>query len=82
MTSFGLMVAAFLSVFVLPSVAVMLIAIVAGFFSPLVPFAVGMFSDLLYLPPQTLPMMTLLGALASVVLYAVQRFVKTSIIDY
>ena len=82
MTSFGLLIVAFLSVFVLPHVAVMLVAIVAGFFSPLVPFAVGMFSDLLYLPPHSVPMMTLWGALASAMLYAVQRFVKTSIIDY
>ena len=82
MISFVLAAAAFLSVFMLPSALAMVITLVAGFFSPLVPFAVGVFADLLYLPSHSFPYMTLWGALASVVLYFVQRFVKTSIIEY
>jgi len=82
MIAYLLMVVALLSVFFVPYVFVMLFAIVAGLFSPLVPFAVGIFADLLYLPPHTFPFMSCVGALASVVLFAVQRFVKTSIIEY
>ena len=80
--SFVLAATALISVFVLPSTLVMILAVIAGFFSPLVPFAVGIFADLLYLPAHSFPYMTFWGALASAGLYFVQRFVKTSIIDF
>jgi hypothetical protein len=73
---------AFVSVIFLPWPCTAVLALISGFFIPLLPLAIGLFADTLYYTPQaaTLPSFTLWGALATVIAIFVHRRLRASII--
>jgi hypothetical protein len=76
-----LMVAALASPFVFTAGFTILITLMAGMFSPLTPFAVGLLVDSLYWSPSvsTLPWYSVFGALTSLTLLFGYRVLKSEI---
>lgn len=58
------------------------VALLAGGAEPLVPFAVGLFADILYYPPSSghMPLFTLAGLAATLALFFVRKWFRASII--
>jgi hypothetical protein len=77
-----LTVLAFISVLLFPWPFTVLLVLVAAFFEPLVPLAIGIFADTLYYTPHAgaFPVLWLYGALLTGVAYFVRSRIKTSII--
>jgi len=73
-------IGAFVSVIFLPWLVTACIAVVLAAFDPLVPIALGIFADALYMPYGSfLPVSTLLGAGVAIVAFFVRSRLKTSI---
>ena len=64
-----LTISMFISVLLFPWPLSVLLAVIASFFEPLVPFAAGLFADTLYYAPHagTLPIFTLYGLGLSII---------------
>jgi hypothetical protein len=71
---------AFVSVIFLPWLFTAGLAVILSAFDPLVPVALGIFTDALYMPYGSfLPVSTLLGAGVAIVAFFVRSRLKTSI---
>lgn len=72
----------FISVVFSPWPITAILALVASFFEPLVPLAVGLFADTLYYTPQasSIPIFTICGAFTTAIAFFVRSRLKTSII--
>lgn len=77
-----LTLSALISTVLFPWPLTALLGIVAAIFEPLVPLAVGIFADTLYWSPQlgTIPLLTLCGALATILAFFVRSRLETRII--
>jgi len=77
-----LTVSAFVSGAIFPWPATVLLALVASFMEPLVPFSVGLFMDVLYYAPGTgaWPTATLYGLGLSIIAVFVRHQLRASII--
>lgn len=72
-------IAAFISVIFLPWLVTACLAVALAAFEPLVPIAIGIFADALYMPYGSfLPISTLLGAGVALVAFLVRSQLKTS----
>lgn len=77
-----LTISSFVSALLFPWPLTVLLALVASFFEPLVPLAVGIFADSLYYAPHAgaLPLFTLYGLALSVIATLVRKRLRASII--
>ena len=82
MTRGILTILTFISVIFFPWPLTVLLALITAPFEPLVPLAAGIFSDALYFTPATggLPLLSLLGAIASVTAFFVRTRLNPGII--
>lgn len=79
----ALTILAFVSTVLFPWSLSVIIALVATFFEPMVPLAVGLFTDTLYYTPQAsaIPIFTLYGAIVTAIAFFVRSRLSTGIIN-
>lgn len=83
MTSGILTILAIISTVFLPWSLTAIVTLVAAFFEPLVPLAIGLFADTLYFVPQSgsFPLFTLYGAIVTAISFLVRSQLSDSIIN-
>ncbi|MSU74278.1 hypothetical protein EXS57_00690 [Candidatus Kaiserbacteria bacterium] len=77
-----LTIASFVSTMILPWPFTIVLALVAGFFEPLIPFAIGIFADTLYYAPGAgaVPLYSVYGLVVSLVITFVRSQLHSSTI--
>lgn len=74
-----LVVSACASLLLFPWMVTAVLALLAAVFVPLLPLALGMLADALYLPPHAWPLATLAGLIATLAAFLVRRRLSASI---
>ena len=80
MTRILVIVAAVISVFILPPFVTVVLAAAGSLLFPPTALAIGLLADALYLPQGSLPYASLLGLSGTAVAILMRRFMKTRII--